>query len=218
MTMKWFAILWIALISCGQNGQLRGEGQDSTAKAGNVGRAQEKTVQTPGKTTPDSLIIPGKKLGRVEIGAAAPDLEKLLGKPDASDAAMGKAWLTWKGGRDEHNNATELNVYTAYADGGMDRKTVQEVRTTSSAYATAGGLHVYAALEDLKAAFPGLKKKAHYNEDGRDIVIYDEQEEGIAFELASANGQQICTGILVHEKGKDVTEVYRFLHPAMKFY
>ena len=49
-------------------------------------------------------------------------------------------------------------------------------------------------------------------------MIYDEQEEGIAFELASANGQQICTGILVHEKGKDVTEAYRFLHPAMKFY
>jgi hypothetical protein len=42
----------------------------------------------------------------------ATNLETEFGKPDMSDAAMGKAWLTWYGKKDEHNNKTELNIYT----------------------------------------------------------------------------------------------------------
>ena len=175
-------------------------------------------VQKTEQTDAEWRIVPGESIGKIKLGADADGLEKILSKPDASNAAMGKAWLTWKGKRDEHNNATELNVYTTYKDSTMQEKTVQQVRTTSSSFSTAEGLRVYASLEEISAKFPGIKKRARYNKDGRDIFIYDEKKKGIAFEIAKANDQQICTGIIVHPKGKDVTEIYISLHPGMKLY
>lgn len=126
--------------------------------------------------------------------------------------------LPWKGRRDEHNNATELNVYTTYKDSTMNEKTVQQVRTTSSFFTTANNIHVYSSLSEIRQAFPLIQKSASYNEDGRNIHIYDVINEGIAFEVADAGSQQICTGIIVHQKGKKVTEIYIMLHPGMKLY
>ncbi|MFT4155941.1 hypothetical protein [Parafilimonas sp.] len=163
----------------------------------------------------NKLIIPGKSLGNIEIGMDNSRLEA-FGNPDMSDAAMGKAWLTWYGKKpDEHNNKTQLNVYTAYKDTAMLAKTVQQIRSTSSFFETAGGLHVYTSLNDIQQQFPGLKKVAAYTDDGRKVDIYDAQRQGIAFEIATADAQQICTGIIVHKSGIKVTQVYMSLHPGM---
>lgn len=164
----------------------------------------------------DKLIVPGERIGKTELNSDADKLEDLLGKPNLSDAAMGKAWLTWYGKKDEHNNQTQLNIYTAYKDTGMRERTVQQIHITSSYFATENDIHVYSALTEIKNVFPQIQKVAQYKDEGRDIVIYDAVQQGIAFEIAGANKQDICTGIIVHEKTKKVTDTYVMLHPDMQ--
>lgn len=166
----------------------------------------------------DRLIIPGESLGQTPLGLSASLLEKRLGAPDLSDAAMGKAWLTWNGKKDEHNNKTELNIYTTYADTSMREKVVRQIRTTSSWFKTKTGVGVYSSLQDIRAQWPDIKKAGAYQDDGRTIEIYDSKANGIAFEIARANEQEICTGIIIHPKGKEVLSEYLYLHPDMKRY
>ncbi|SFP69152.1 hypothetical protein [Parafilimonas terrae] len=187
--------------------------RDSLSGINNSGETNNDTITN--EEPANKVIVPGKSIGNIEIGMDDSGLE-VFGKPDMSDAAMGKAWLTWYGKKpDEHNNKTQLNVYTAYKDTSMRAKTVQQIRTTSSFFETADGLHVYASLKDIKQQYPKLKKVAAYTDDGRKIDIYDAQQQGIAFEVVNANQQQICTGIIIHKSGVKVTQVYISLHPDM---
>lgn len=163
-----------------------------------------------------NLIIPGQKIGSTALGITADSLARLLGQPDKSDAAMGKAWLTWLGKSDEHNNATRLDIYITYPDSTMRYKTVQQIHATSSWFHTAGGLHVYSAMADIRKSYPGLKKAARYKSDGRTITLYDDKEQGIAFEAVPANNEDICTGIIIHKPGIAVTNTYIFLYPDAK--
>ena len=162
------------------------------------------------------LIVSGESVGKITLGTDASTLQNILDKPDISDAAMGKAWSTWYGKkRDEHNNKTELNIYTTYKDSSMRQQTVQQIRTTSSFFTTADSIHVYSSLDDIKNKY-AVKKSAQYNSDGRTINIYDDKKQGIAFEIADADSQHICTGIIIHAKNKSVNDVYIMLHPDMK--
>ena len=188
--------------------------RDALSDINKSGKTNNDTITNEGPA--NKVIVPGKSIGNIEIGMDDSGLEA-FGKPDMSDAAMGKAWVTWYGKKpDEHNNKTQLNVYTAYKDTSMRAKTVQQIRTTSSFFETAGGLHVYASLSDIKQQYPKLKKAAVYTDDGRKIDIYDAQQQGIAFEIVNANQQQICTGIIIHKSGVKVTQVYISLHPDMR--
>ncbi len=211
--MKWLFILSLIFISCTNNNNTTVEPDttktNSDKNADFIPKNREQLLDTA------QLIVPGERIGKVKLNEDVSSLE-VLGPPDMSDAAMGKAWLTWKGKRDEHNNATVLNVYTAYKDNTLTVKTVQQIRTTSSNFFTQDSIHVYSSLQAIEQKFPSLKKAASYNEDGRKMMIYDATENGIAFEIASANQQQICTGIIVHEKNQSVTDIYIMLHPGMK--
>jgi len=168
-----------------------------------------------GEVSSDRLIVPGESIGKTPLGMDAQRIEGLLGKPDMSDAAMGKAWLTWYGtSRDEHNNKTELDIYTTYKDNSMRQKTVQQIRVTSSYFKTEDGVGVYNSLEEIKKFFPGLKQVARYKDNGRVIRIYDDVSKGISFDVAEAGKQLICTAVVVHFMGKPVTQTYIYLHPG----
>jgi hypothetical protein len=215
--MKWLFILCFLAVACNNNSQPAIRESDTE---------KLKTADKPNDTVPRDaaialdtalLIVPGQGIGKVQLGEEV-SLLNVLGPPDSSDAAMGKAWLTWKGRRDEHNNFPQLNVYTTYKDNTMREKTVQQIRTTSSRFFTSDSIHVYSSLEAIQEKFPALRKAGSYNDEGREIVVYDEKKKGIAFEIATAGNQRICTGIIIHEKGKDVNEIYIMLHPGMKRY
>lgn len=215
--MKRFLIICICFISCQQNNKGTTKETDTTNKIATTATTITDTAAEKEKSiAADRLIVPGESIGKTHLGMDAALLQDLLGKPDMSDAAMGKAWLTWRGKRDEHNNVPQLNIYTTYKDSTMREKTVQQIRSTSSYFSTQNKIHVYSSLKEITQLFPDIKKAAQYNDDGRNVVIYDEQQQGIAFEIASANEQQICTGIIVHKKGENVTAVYMFLHPDMQ--
>lgn len=164
----------------------------------------------------DDKIVPGKSVGKIAIGQLPETITSILGKPDSSDAAMGKAWMTWIGKRDVHNNKTELNVYVTYKDSTMKEKVVKQIRTTSSSFSTPNGIHVYSSLEEIQKNFPGAKDVATYASATRRFTIYDDVDSGIAFDIVDANEQRICTGITVHSKGEPVIETYIYLHPDMK--
>jgi hypothetical protein len=175
------------------------------------------TIADSSQAESNTTLIAGESVGKISLGTDASNLQNLLGKPDMSDAAMGKAWTSWYGKkRDEHNNKTELNIYTAYKDTSMREQTVQQIRTTSSFFVTADSIHVYSSLDDIKNKY-AVKKAAQYkSSDGRTITVYDDNKDGIAFEIVSANTQNICTGIIIHAKNKSVNDIYIMLHPDMK--
>jgi hypothetical protein len=218
-------IIFIAYSACSEN---TGTNNNLTAVADSVATTRDSLKIDDTKTKEDTaansmgneLIVAGKSIGKINLGMNDSLLGVVLGKADMSDAAMGKAWLTWYGKKpDEHNNKTELNIFTSYKDTSMREKVVQQVRTTSSFFSTASGLHVYSSLQDIKKQFPQLKKAATYNDSSsRTIIIYDEQQQGIAFEMAPANQQEICTGIIIHEPGIKVTQTYISLHPGMHIF
>jgi hypothetical protein len=203
-----------------QPGTVRGVDTATTADQQPV--IQQDTGTTATNTpaiSSDKLARPGKGIGKINLGSNADKLEELLGKPDFSDAAMGKAWLTWYSKhRDEHNNRNELNIYTTYADSTMRTKTVKQIRVTSPFYITADSLQVYNDLTSIRKVYPDLVFEGKYKEQkgGRMIQLYDAIGQGIAFEAAEANGQQICIGMIVHEPGKAVTDIYITLHPDLK--
>jgi hypothetical protein len=196
--------------------------------ADTVVTANGQSASRPGKDTvvskaaaipPDKLVSPGKGIGKINLGSDAGDLEKILGKPDFSDAATGKAWLTWYSKRrDEHNNRNELNIYTTYADSTMRAKTVRQIRVTSPFYITADSLQVYNNLARIQQVYPDIVFAGKYREQqgGREILLYDAVARGIAFEVAAANEQRICISMIVHEPGKKVTDIYIMLHPDLK--
>lgn len=185
------------------------------------------SFKTPGSKTNDGatetaenqLIIAGESIGKIKLGMSSSQLTAELGNADMSDAAMGKAWLTWYGKKpDEHNNVTELNVFITYKDTSMQVQTVQQVRTTSSFFRTENDLHVYSDLDTIQSKFAGLTKAATYTDSsGRNIIIYDARQQGIAFEI-TAQPQKICIGIIVHTTGIRVTQTYLSLHPDMHIF
>jgi hypothetical protein len=165
----------------------------------------------------DLLIVPGISIGKINIGTNAASLEETLGPPALSDAAMGKAWLTWNGKRDEHNNQTELNIFTSYKDEKMDEKIVRLIRTTSQEFSTQANIHVYSSIEQIKKAYPEVEQSLRYqHQDKRYITIHEAKQQGIAFELSNAGQQKICIGIIVYEKGSNLADIYRTLQPGLK--
>lgn len=163
------------------------------------------------------LIVPGISIGKILLGANAATLEEILGTPASSDAAMGKAWLTWKGKKDEHNNQTELNIFTSYKNKKMDEKVVQLIRTTSYEFSTRQNIHVYSSLDQIRKEFQEIEPSFSYqHQDKRKVFVYELNEKGIAFEVIRAGQQQICIGIIVYERGSNLPDIYRTLQPGLE--
>ena len=160
------------------------------------------------------LIIPGVSIGSVKIDEDAALLEGQLGKPDSSDAAMGKAWLFWFGKKDEQNFATELDIFTSYKDTSMNGKSVKLVRTTSSFFFTEKGIKVSSSLTNVQQQFALKRIGSYMAKDGNSVVLYDDESNGIAFEFN--NDSQTCAGIIIHQKNIPVLNTYLTFHPDMK--
>ncbi len=99
------------------------------------------------------LIIPGEKIGTTSIGTNTESLTT-LGKPDFSDAAMGKAWLIWYGKNTPKQ--TKLMIYTTYKDTEMKEKVVSEIRINSSDFKTKDDIGVGSSFETVHKKFPEI--------------------------------------------------------------
>src|ERR1043166_7948146 len=119
LTMKKTLVIFLlCLLSCNNTppsttGNPDTSGADTTRTGTDRSQASS-PADTLSNVHSNDTIIAGQSVGKIQIGASDATLN-MLGKADLSDAAMGKAWLTWYGKQDE-TNRTELNVYTAYRD------------------------------------------------------------------------------------------------------
>lgn len=156
------------------------------------------------------LIVPGTGIGVTLLGENADSLMARLGKPDRTDAAMGKAWLIWTSGH-EPNQSHETAVFTARNMGvGKEESRVQVIRVTSSFFHTADSLQTGTSLQKIKQKMPGLQQiKTAPSSKGSAIALYENTALGISFEM---NASGICTAILVHKTNKPV-QVYLPLQP-----
>lgn len=215
--MKWFLLFCTILLACRQDKRPTTRLEEPATAPPAVTRMRE-NPDTPARKQPveDNLIIPGERVGRIYLGMDDSLIAKLLGNPDSGNAAMGKAWMTWESGRDEHNNATQLEIFTTYSDNTMRQKTVQQIRTTSSKFRTPAGLAVYSSLADLQRVHSDLKKVATYAADNRPLSLFDDEAQGIAYEVVTAGNQELCTAIIIYPKGKSVFTGYRLLYPELQ--
>ncbi|GGF12203.1 hypothetical protein [Hymenobacter cavernae] len=168
-------------------------------------------------SAPNKLIIPGRSLGNISLGASPETLQQ-FGHPATSDGAMQKAWATWYGQPTTAGAApTQLDVYTN-ATGPDMRKTIQMVRATSSWFRTINGLHCGSTLASIRHAYepltlatsyaPAPKASLHY--------IYDNAKAGIAFEMDGKTAGSRCTAIIVHLPGKAVASAYLSMTQYLK--
>ncbi len=168
--------------------------------------------QTPGEATPhaapppmkkdvsaDWEIIPGKRIGNTALGDDPETLLQRLGNPDASDAAMGKAWLVWDGKNSDHT----LAVFTTYADSTMMRKAIRQIRITSPRFQTAAGMRTGTLFPEIRRAFPEGKSSERALPEA--APRYDAVAQGISFEFSGKSDRDSCTAILIYPPGESPT-------------
>lgn len=146
------------------------------------------------------LIVPGKSIGKMVIGGNSAKVFDLLGKPDVSDAAMGKALSTWYQGHDTAGSQTQV-FFSRQIGTADDTSHVKQIRVTSPAFETADQIHVNTMFNDIAAKFK-LDKIASYNEKGKTFSVYAAISEGIAFEV---DDDSKCTGIIVFKAGQPLS-------------
>lgn len=203
--MKKFSLLLIGicLASCSD--------KKTTLETENDAVSTDTIKYIPPKVTDNAYeIIPGERIGLNKLEENTETLSE-LGKPDFSDSAMGKSWATWISKDAEKN---ELNIYSTYKDSEMKEKVIRQIRITSPKFQTPSEISTGKSLQEIQKAFSDIKLVAKYtDEKTKNLVeIYDSETNGIAFEFT----QNECAAIIVHTKGKKVTDEYITLHPNME--
>jgi len=155
---------------------------------------------------PNSLVVPGRSLGNITLGADATTLAT-LGPATTTDAAMQKAWATWRGSRPATGGApTQLDVYTAPAGHDVDHHTVQIVRATSPWFHLANGLRPGARLSAIRQAYGQLPLATTYRVASHPRYLYDDVPRGVAFETDGTASSSRCQAVLIHLPGKAIAQ------------
>ena len=156
------------------------------------------------------LVVAGRSIGEINLGEDMEEVGKKLGRPNAGDAAMGKAWGIWYSDDSTAKRRNEIAVYSSYRDTSMRVKDVKQIRITSNKFKTKDGLATGSTLEDVKSKFPTIKKlSAYLNEDKDTVAVYDAKKDGIGFEFLK--GKSIA--LTVHQVNIPVNATYLTLHP-----
>lgn len=200
MKNTWFyAVLFGVLCSCNQSSKTIQLHADSLAAEDIEGKL---------------LIVPGKSIGRYFLGQDLAAVDSIKGKPDFSDAAMGKAWAIWYGKNSTNGKRNELAIYSTYKDSTMASKAVKQIRVISGKFETNDGLNNGNILSNFLVKYPDFIQVATYYDDklGDTIKVYDSRQNGIAVEFL----RDISRAITVHSKGEALNESYYTLKPDLK--
>ncbi|WP_066837025.1 hypothetical protein [Rufibacter ruber] len=207
-----YCLLLCGCLSCGTS---TSDQKGTATAASEQGAAVDSTSSPSAAPAVDSAyqIVPGERMGQTSLNESPEAVAEALGKPDASNAAMGKSLSTWyssaNGGKRE-----ELNVYTVREKTGTPQETVgvHQVRVTSSAFKVMpSGLSTGSTLPQIREAFNRVRPLAHYQYQGRQrAYLYDATGEGLAFEITGPDST--CVAIILHQKGKEVTSAYLPIH------
>ncbi len=171
-------------------------------------------------TTVDSsnLIIPGKSIGKLYLNQDMDSVFHIMGKADAGDAAMGKAWSIWLSEATGSGSKDQVAVFSSYKDSTMMGKSAKEILATAPVYETANGLKTGMPLDSIKKQFPSLKAVARYVNDSEHdtLEVYDDISKGIAFDIRNRAGRQVSTAVYVHFPNKSVSNTYLTIYPGWR--
>ena len=174
-------------------------------------------------------IVPGKSIGRLRIGEnpvrtdGTDELDK-FGPSAEGEASSGSYWRTWYSKTvDAKSDAVpaELNTYIALGSP-PDTPRIQQIRVTSSYFATAGGISTKSSFAQIKKVYRSLKLVETYttNKTNGPIQIYDDIKGGIGFEIyrgrdgKASNG--LCAAIIVHSSFNATGQGYTRLSSYLK--
>ena len=165
-------------------------------------------ISTLEKQVPaDSLIIPGKSIGQISLNENAANVYKLLGKPDSSDAAMGKSLSTWYADHDKKGYVTQIFCARDMGNADENISSINQIRVTSPYFKTKEGICAGTTLQEINAVF-STKKSVSYPNKNSPYAIYD-NGKGIAFEI---NNSQKCMAVIVYLPGDKGGITYLSFH------
>lgn len=150
-------------------------------------------------TAQDFKIEPGRRVGKIELGASRQMVHQTLGKPSATYRAPGKqvgeVWMA----------STGNDVRIVYKGG-----RVVQIKVTSSSFVTPEGLTTNSSLADVQKHHSNLVKISRFvhGSGGGLIDYYDDVRRGIAFEFTSVDSDTPNFkpyAIVVHRPGQRVT-------------
>ena len=154
--------------------------------------------------TPAQLVVPGRSLGNLRLGADAATLAT-LGPAAYGDAAMQKAWATWFGAG---HPPAQLDVYTTMIPGQDTHKSIQVIRATSSFFGLANGLRNGSTLHQIEECYGRLPLASSYQLPAGPRYLYDDVARGIAFELDGQTSTSRCRALVVHRPGQPAAKIY----------
>ncbi|MFC5270960.1 hypothetical protein [Adhaeribacter terreus] len=216
-------ILFLSLNSCNQ----------PEKEAAVLGSASESIIKETGKSKPENTseetsqevsgknetIVPGKSIGLIKLNEQAEVVYKLLGKPNLTDAAMGKmlaTWFTEANLSDPDTTAYQTNIFFVRNMGSAEESALaKQIRITAKQYKLGNGLAINSDLKTIQASFPEMKKAATYTSarTKQKIDVYHDSVAGITFEINKAGK---CVGIGIQEPGKANFEVYSAVSSDLK--
>lgn len=150
----------------------------------------------------DLLIVPGKQIGRVHLGADGDRTLAALPEPDAAEQVWARPeeteqlWMSHTPPRRHDTlyvHTTANSLLNVKPHGGT---TIDLIRVTSPRFATGDGLHAGSTLMQIRRRFP------HARPGDSRLFLYDEEHAGIAFEFAhppSLNSRAIA--VMIHPPG-----------------
>ncbi len=157
-----------------------------------------------------SLVVDGDRIGQVRLGMGDEELEKRLGKPSDSDAAMGRAVDTWIS--KSADNRTEQTEVAIHRDEEGLHWNVTQVAVTSSFFRTRGGNSTNSDLDAIWREHPDLRYlEGDIGGKGSDLELYDSTASGIAFLIErtqpAVKGEAWgkCRAIIVHPRGQQAS-------------
>lgn len=172
-------VIGLTFIACGGQG-------------GTNHQTQADRAPSPHLDTSDSLmLVPGRSAGVFKLGESDSLLHQRLGKPDFSDAAMGKAVLMWY---TDTGSSYPLSIFTSRDMGNDETARIQQIRITSPYFETQQSIHVGVTLAEISNTYAkSLRVVETYEENGATYSIYD-TDAGIAFEIDPA---ERCVAIII---------------------
>lgn len=191
--MKYLAFILLVFITVSCKNETKKE--SSTEHQAPI---HEKAGNTQDQIPQEKLIIPGKQLALIQLNKDIQAVLDRLGKPDKSDAAMGKSLLTWN----NLNNA-ELSIFTARKMGIEDFSRIKAIRSLSRKFKTKNNLGVGSTLEDIKQKF-SLQKVGEFQENENKYTLYT-TAKGISFEIDT---DQSCHGVIITPKNDQPQSLY----------
>jgi hypothetical protein len=175
------------------------------------GAATTASVGIVGAVPDDLLVVPGRRVGKIRLGATRDAVWKRIGKPTRTTRRSGGLVED----RWEYPKTRSTSDLPAYIIALFRANKAVQIEFDSPKYATANGFSVRNSLAQFRAKYTNIKTKAYlytYFENGEPLgghrgYYYDAVRSGIAFEFGAQDVYDARirpASLRIHPPGKPV--------------